>query len=151
MNEQMNESVAPGIVLFSENFWPFFAIKSVGRTDRPTVGRTNWQMDGPTDRWTDQLTYGQTNRRTDRPSYRDALTHLKGFPIFTLFYVLGLLHNQDSNCTTSKIDPLLLPWAKTSFIGKKNFFSRDPTSQRVGKANGPALILMHGRQNAWFI
>ena len=71
--------------------------------------------------------------------------HLKGFPIFTLFYVLGLLHNQDSNCTTSKIDPLLLPWAKTSFIGKKNFFSRDPTSQRVGKANGPALILMHGR------
>ena len=34
-----------------------------------TRGRTNHPTDGPTD--------GPTNGRTDRPSYRDARTHLK--------------------------------------------------------------------------
>ena len=34
-----------------------------------TYGRTNRRTNGPTD--------GPTNGRTDRPSYRDARTHLK--------------------------------------------------------------------------
>ena len=48
--------------------------------DRRTDGWTN----GPTDERTDGQTDGRTNVRTDRPSYRDARTHLK-ISIFSIF------------------------------------------------------------------
>ena len=44
-----------------------------GRTDRRTDGRMDGRMDGPADGPTDRRTYGQM----DKPSYRDAWTHLE--------------------------------------------------------------------------
>ena len=53
--------------------FPCLAKRRYGQTDLRTDGPTDLRTYGPTD----LRTYGPMDLRTDRPSYRDARTHLK--------------------------------------------------------------------------
>ena len=70
-------------------------------------------MDGPTDqpmdRWTDRRTDGPTEGRTDRPSYRDAGTHLKMLAVVLFIFkkaILFLPFYQD-NLMKYAVQPIL--------------------------------------------